>query len=561
MKYIRVGFFISFLMIVSYVLCESSYHFAVLSDRTGGADQEAFEMVVKDIVKLYPDLVVTVGDIIEDGIYEDWEVVLKPIQDLKCPIYYTPGNNDILDEETEKNFRETTGHNPYYSFNFDNSHFIILDNSRYSNYNEMGLQQLTWLEKDLEINKSKTNIFVFMHKPFWTQAISGNEPDSLHSIFVNYNVKAVFTGHWHHYAHEVIDGIEYYICGSSGGRFGDIRDDDLAEFYQFLWCYVEDDQLNVSLMKSGFTFDKNIKNLEEANFCYQIPENYIEVNCDIIDPVLNKQKLEISITNHTEKVISEQIEIISENWDISENSIEVKIDLEDTFETQLYMTAISSELPYPTIKFNYPFGRDKIYPYEKLIMIERLLYSKGIDNIPLIDGYITEEWNNSQTDKILTEINGEIDDLTTSSFIMNDNIRLYLGTICYNNDPEMLYAKGSNQQLEIFSDDYIGFIISSDMVNYTQFYINPKGNYWFMQSDLSNNTSDQEIPDNIKFAAQINSDSWSVELGIPLDVLKLKEGNEIHINIRRHSVDLANDYFLIPEWSYKSIRNAKILLD
>ena len=55
------------------VVVWDDYHFAVLGDRTGGANQEAFLMVLRDIEMLQPDFIVAVGDIIEG--YCDKETV------------------------------------------------------------------------------------------------------------------------------------------------------------------------------------------------------------------------------------------------------------------------------------------------------------------------------------------------------------------------------------------------------------------------------------------------------------------------------------------------------
>jgi len=539
----------------------NSFHFAVLSDRTGGADQAAYETVVKDIKNLYPDLVVTVGDIIEDGIYEDWPNALTPLEALECPIYFAAGNNDIIDAATEDNFREKTGHEPYYSFDHENCHFIILDNSRISSYEEME-DQILWLKEDLELNRLAENIFLLMHKPFWAESISRNEPDRLHEILVGYNVKAVFTGHWHHYAYESIDNIDYYICGSSGGTTGDVWNDDLAEFYQFLWCYVEDEQVKVTLMKSGSTFPVDIRNLEELDFYSKIPQNYLATECRITDQSLNRQEFSLTIQNQTDEVIDEPFEIISENW-ITDNALNhVTISPGDTLTYTLSLEPSISELPLPMLKFNYPFGREKHYPYLKPIQINRSMKSYPLQVIPKIDGEIEPSaWQGTETDKLLVDNKGSRMEFETLISCMYDKNYIYLAAVCKVGDIEKIKAEGDEQTYGIFGDDHLGLLLTSDGNKYIQLYINAAGNCYFNAVQRDNNESDQQLPSDCLAAAAINDDSWSVEIKFPRVQLNDETGSEINLNIRRYSSSNSLEHYLIPEWSYRSVQNGILTLE
>lgn len=110
--------FIIILIVFSAVsLTAVDFHFAVLGDRTGTADQEAFEIVVWEIDQLKPEFIVTVGDLIEDcNSEEDWMEPLSTLEQLSCPIYFTPGNHDIVDQSSAKLWYKMTGSPPYYSF-------------------------------------------------------------------------------------------------------------------------------------------------------------------------------------------------------------------------------------------------------------------------------------------------------------------------------------------------------------------------------------------------------------------------------------------------------------
>ena len=112
----------------------------------------------------------------------------------------------MWDNISEINYKNRVAQ-PYYSFDFKNTHFIVLDVSRSEKYEEMAKEQINWLLGDLEKNQNKENIYVFFHKPFWFEAERDNKPDSLHMIFKKYGVDAVFNGHYHGYFATQKDGI------------------------------------------------------------------------------------------------------------------------------------------------------------------------------------------------------------------------------------------------------------------------------------------------------------------------------------------------------------------
>jgi hypothetical protein len=115
---------------------EEVFHFAVVGDRTGGAQPGIYEKVLAEVNLMDPDIILTVGDHIE-GYNSDstvtnkqWDQYFGFLKDMKAKFYFTPGNHDITDNSMEINYRHRVG-NPYYSFDFKNTHFIILDVSRW----------------------------------------------------------------------------------------------------------------------------------------------------------------------------------------------------------------------------------------------------------------------------------------------------------------------------------------------------------------------------------------------------------------------------------------------
>jgi hypothetical protein len=157
----------------------------------------------------------------------------------KAPVFNSPGNHEMdsmTETETEKIetpekklqdcylefMKFPPGAPPYGAFNYGNSRFIAVDTeepggpspsptSTPASGKRLKLDpgfvspaQLTLLKNDLEANKDKAHIFVFMHHPIKpAKSSSGLNPDNagaLETLFKNYsNVSYVIAAHEHLY--------------------------------------------------------------------------------------------------------------------------------------------------------------------------------------------------------------------------------------------------------------------------------------------------------------------------------------------------------------------------
>jgi 3',5'-cyclic AMP phosphodiesterase CpdA len=198
----------------------NDFRFSILGDRTGDAEPQVYEAVWRDVGQLHPDFVINVGDTIQGGndatAEAEWRT-LRPIWDrYKLPQFFTPGNHDIWSAISGKIYEKQTGHPAFYSFNFQDAHFTVLDNSQTENLSD---QQMEFLERDLQQNKDRDPKFVLFHKPFWLIPVmfrSGHFP--FHQLIQKYGVGYVISGHGHQFVRGVQDGIVYLEAGSSGGK-------------------------------------------------------------------------------------------------------------------------------------------------------------------------------------------------------------------------------------------------------------------------------------------------------------------------------------------------------
>ena len=545
------------------IYAEDDYHFAVLSDRLGGGDHEAFEIVLKDIERLQPDFVVTVGDLTEsyrgpEFQKEDWKVVKESLKILTCPIYHTPGNHDIIAEEYRAYYEQQSGFKSYYSFDYGDSHFIIFDNAIGESYAEIKPEQKKWLEEDLKTNQHKTNIFVFMHKPFWANGIGKGKPDEMHELFKKYNVDAVFTGHWHQYASNVYDGITYVLAGSSGGGFGSNNKENIAlgMFFQFLWCKVEGDKLHVSIIKSGNTFDRDLVTIQEEMLSWEIMTKHIiaEINYNETGDTKTGDATVYIKNINDYSLESEIIWEFEENWEITPRTKKVRIKKGKATTEKFEVNVKGSIYPLPVANIKYPFGDGKYVENINTAFVKKnFVVKKGIKP-PVIDGEInfTSEWTQGYI-KSFSNYYGEaykIDD--TKVYFMCDKENLYFGAECFDRNMKKLKESLTKRDDPIYEDDCIGMLIEFDKNTIYQFYVNPKGVIWDQKIDIETQKGDMEFNADIEVKTKKLKDRWNVELKIPLKDINAENKEELRVNIRRKQQRLNDGALWVMSWDYNT---------
>jgi hypothetical protein len=97
------------------------FHFAIIGDRTGGANaQGTFKLAVDQLNLLLPEFVINVGDSIE-GCSDDkaklnaeWDEFDGMLEQLEMPFFRTPGNHDIANDTAQEVWRKRNGATHYY---------------------------------------------------------------------------------------------------------------------------------------------------------------------------------------------------------------------------------------------------------------------------------------------------------------------------------------------------------------------------------------------------------------------------------------------------------------
>jgi len=224
----------------------NDFHFSILGDRTGSAAPEVYGRIWREIDMLGPAFVINVGDTIQGGddarAESDWEKVRPTLERYRrYPLFLTPGNHDIWSEHSRRLFERNAGRPGWYSFNHQQAHFTVLDNSQTL---ALSQEQLDFLARDLAEHRERRPKFVFFHKPFWLAPLRlGADDFPLHKLARQFGVDYVISGHTHNFARLKRDGVVYLVVGSSGASLAKYLPDPAnfsrGFFYHHVWVHVK----------------------------------------------------------------------------------------------------------------------------------------------------------------------------------------------------------------------------------------------------------------------------------------------------------------------------------
>lgn len=236
------------------------FTFAIITDLNGGEREGIFEIAIEQVNLLRPELIVTVGDLIDggsenkDSLKMEWDHFDDRARKAKAPLFHVGGNHDLTNPIMREVWIDRYGAR-YYHFVYKDVLFLMLDSEDYTEARmreiylardtaikvmdgpnpekandmeyfkmpervsgEIGKEQSEYFKKILDQYPNVKWTFLFMHKPVWQREDEGGL--KLIEQTLGTRPYTVFNGHFHSYSHTEKNNRDYIMLGTTGGAQG-----------------------------------------------------------------------------------------------------------------------------------------------------------------------------------------------------------------------------------------------------------------------------------------------------------------------------------------------------
>ncbi len=235
----------------------NNFCFAVMADNQEGFT--TFHSIVLDVNQRKPLFALIVGDLVNSGNREKYSIFYSNIKNSYVPFLVAAGNHDVRGNGRNV-FLEVFG-NTSYSFSYNNSLFVVLDDS---NQKYIDAEQMKFLGQELK--KNFRHKFVFLHVPvldsreylldlkvaetnitFDNALTDKNNSAQFMKLMEKYKVDSVFSGHIHGYFNDTVNNVNYFIAGGAGGQFLFYNPEHY--FYHYINVCVNNTKVNYEVIK------------------------------------------------------------------------------------------------------------------------------------------------------------------------------------------------------------------------------------------------------------------------------------------------------------------------
>lgn len=275
---------------------DGTFTFAIITDLNGGERAGVFDVAIEQVNLLRPELIVTVGDLIDGGtenkdtLTMQWDYFDMRAKKAKAPLFHIGGNHDLTNVAMREFWANRYGPR-YYHFIYKDVLFLMLDSEDYSpermreiylaraaaikvmdgpnpekandmEYNKMkerisgeiSKEQSEYFRKVLEENPSVKWTFLFMHKPVWQREEEGGL--QIIEAALAERPYTVFNGHFHSYSHTNRNKRDYVMLGTTGGAQ---NDRDLMSFDHLTLVTMDDHEPSIANLRLDGILDKTGK--------------------------------------------------------------------------------------------------------------------------------------------------------------------------------------------------------------------------------------------------------------------------------------------------------------
>ncbi|MEO0101401.1 MAG: metallophosphoesterase [candidate division WOR-3 bacterium] len=532
---------ILFLFFLSYFSPLSAFKFCVLGDRTPLSSPETFETVLNEIRVLKPDFIIHLGNLIKKGIKDttllkkEWENVQRIFSQLGIPYHLCPGSEDIWDEKSEEIFLRYFS-KTYYSFNYENCHFVILDFSRFPKYSDVPKEMIDWLREDLSLFRRARYTFVFAHRSYWRLL---KERWGLHKVLSQLGVDYFLSAHDCFYTYHKMDSIRYLQVGPTGAKLKEETEEKRGGFPNYLLVEVDKKRVNISVIKPGSIFAPEVFSLKE------IEEESLTKERIIISPFSKRSpEVNVSLENPYSYEIKGEIRWEGYSWDISPPKAKFYLSPKSKGFFPFSFSLKGEIFPLPELIFSYEReGKEEVI--KKLLPLKREISADRIT--PKIDGEL-KEWRGG-IDQFGDE-RGKKAKLHSTLFLGYDSSNLYFALLNYE---KRIKARMRERDGFIKEDDFVSIFLSPKPETIYEVSFNPLG---FISDSryIKEKGKYRKREWNGKYEVKtlIGEKYWQVEISFPLLNFNTEEEvREIGFNFYRYSPDDSLFLFFQPPISGK----------
>jgi len=193
-----------------------SFRFAVLTDpHFGKSDTLDVTGIRAEFNRLGVDFFLVLGDLVHDGLADEYSLAVAMLDSIGLPYYSTIGNHDLYQADGWQQFKERFGPSCYVVTVGDQLKLIFLDTAE----GAIGPTQFDWL--DDELADTTVTKLVATHYPLYDGSMPGPyrlsstaERNKLQHLLTNHHVPAIVSGHVHAWRHTAVDGVDHFIAGS-----------------------------------------------------------------------------------------------------------------------------------------------------------------------------------------------------------------------------------------------------------------------------------------------------------------------------------------------------------